>query len=523
MPKCLLAIDLGTSGPKVGLASVAGQVLAAEIETMPLTLLPNGGAEQNPDDWWNAIVTATRRLLAHRIVPLDDIVGVSVTSMYSSTVAVDADGRPLMDAILWMDTRGARYVKAITEGLINFQGYGVDKLLRWLPRTGGLPTHSGKDSIAHILFLKHERPDLYRAAHKFLEPKDYLNYRLTGKFAATYDSIILHWLTDNRDINRVSYNPGLLRLAGVDGEKFPELMHATDILGPLLPEAAAELGLPAALPVVAGCTDAQSAAIGSGAVRDYEGHLYLGTSAWLSCHVPFKKTDIFNNMASLPSAIPGRYAIANEQECAGVCLTFLRDHLFFAPDELPTGAPPLEAYALFDRLAARAPAGSDGLIFTPWLVGERTPIEDHTVRGGFFNLSLKMTRENLVRAVFEGVACNARWLLGCVEQFTGRPFEWLNCIGGGAKSALWCQIQADVLNRAIRQVKDPVRANVRGAALIAAVGLGYTSFDQIAAHVEIAETFRPDPDHRKVYDELFREFLNIYKNNRAAYARLNHR
>ncbi len=519
--KYILAVDLGTSGPKVALVSARGEVIASAFEETPLLLFPNGGAEQRPDDWWNAVVRAARKLIEQNLVPLESIVAVNCAGLYSTTVAVGRDGRPLMNAINWMDTRGEPHVRKITGGFIKVAGYGVDKLMAWLPLTGGIPTHSGKDSIAHILYLKHERPEVYRETHKFLEPKDYLNLRLTGQYAATYDSINLHWLTDNRDISNIHYHDRLLALTGVARGKLPDLKRAGDILGPLTPEAAAELGLRDSVQVIAGTTDAQSAAIGSGAVRDYEAHLYLGTSSWISCYVPFKKTDIVNNIASLPSAVPGRYYVANEQECAGVCLTFLRDNLLYAKDELGTGAPPAEAYRLFDRLAEQAPAGSDRVVFAPWLYGERTPIEDHTVRGGFFNLSLKSTRQDLVRAVFEGVAYNARWLLGCVEPFCGRRLDTLNMIGGGAKSGIWCQIHADVLNRTIRQVKDPIWANVRGAAFLAAIALRFMKFDEISERVEIAKTYRPDPANRKIYDELFKEFLNVYRNNKQMYARLN--
>jgi xylulokinase len=518
---CILAIDLGTSGPKVALVSLRGDILGSAFAETPLLLLPNGGAEQKPDHWWSAIVKATHDLLGHKLVSVDDIAAISCTSQYSSTVAVDKDGRPLGNAINWMDTRGARYVREITGGVVRIQGYGIRKLWKWVRLTGGIPTHSGKDSIAHILYLKHELPDIYRAAHKFLEPKDYINLRLTGQFAATYDSITLHWVTDNRDIANIDYHPRLLKMAGLDRAKLPDLKHATDILGPLTPQAARDLELPEGIPVVAGTTDSQSAAIGSGAVRDFEPHLYIGTSSWISCYVPFKKTDMFHNMASLPSAIPGRYYVANEQECAGACLTFLRDKLVYPADELAIGNAPSHPYQLFDRVAEKVPAGSGAVIFTPWLYGERTPIEDHSVRGGFFNLSLATTRECLVRAVFEGVAYNSRWLLECVERFCRRRLDPLNMIGGGAKSSLWCQIFADVFDRTIRQVKDPLHANTRGAGLVGSVALGHIKFDDIAERVEIAQTFHPNPAHRRIYDALFHEFLNIYKNNKRTFARLN--
>jgi len=518
---CTLAIDLGTSGPKVALVSVQGQVIACEIEKTPVELLPGGGAEQSPDDWWRAICAATHRLMARPKVSRRTIVGICCTTQWSGTVAVDRDGRPLGNAIIWMDARGAPYVKRITSGPVRLEGFGVDKLWRWIRLTGGIPGASGKDPIAHILFLKHEKPDIYGATHKFLEPKDYLNLRLTGRYAASYDSIILHWVTDNRRIDRIDYHYGLLKMAGLDRKTLPDLKRAVDLLGPLLPTAAEDLGLPPGLPVVMGTPDLHSAAIGSGAVRDYEAHLYIGTSSWLTCHVPFKKTDLLHNMASIPSAIPGRYFIANEQETAGGCLAFLRDKILFPPDTGSDSDTAARRFATLEAQAREVPPGSRGLIFTPWLYGERTPVEDHFVRGGFHNLSLEADRGTLVRAVLEGVAYNARWLMTYVEKFIKRQLSHINMVGGGANSDLWCQICADVLNRTIHQIQDPIEANARGAGILAAVALGYGRFEDIAGKVAIAATYRPDPDNHRLYRQMFAEFLAIYRQNRRIYARLN--
>jgi xylulokinase len=519
--KFVLAIDLGTSGPKVALVSTTGTVVEREFEATQLHLLPNGGAEQDPDDWWQAIKRATRRLLATGSVPLADIVALSCTSQWSGTVAVDRAGNHVMNAIIWMDSRGAPYVRRITGGPIKIEGYGARKLWTWLRLTGGIPGHSGKDSLAHILFIKHELPEIYRQIYKFLEPKDYLNLRLTGKFAASYESITLHWVTDNRDISSVAYHDRLLKLATIERDKLPDLKRSVDILGPIKPEVAVELGLPDSVQVGMGTPDVQSAAIGSGAVRDYEAHLYIGTSAWLTCHVPFKKTDVLHNMASLPSAIPGRYLVANEQETAGACLAFLRDNIIYHQDELLAEARLPDVFKIFDRIVENAPAGSNKVIFTPWLYGERTPVEDHAVRGGFYNVSLQTTREHLIRAVFEGVAFNARWLLGYVEKFIGRRLDTIRMVGGGANSNVWCQIHADVFGRTVKQVQDPIAANLRGAACLAAVGLGYIAFDDIPDRVQIARTYRPNPDHRQLYDALFKEFVDIYRRNRKMFARLN--
>lgn len=517
----ILAIDLGTTGAKVGLYSTKGELIAYEFEETPLQLLPGGGAEQNPHDWWGAIKTASRRLIDKNEIPIEKITAANCTSQWSGTVAVDRDGEPLMNAIIWMDSRGAAHVKDITGGLVKIEGFGIGKLLSWLRLTGGIPAHAGKDSIAHILFIKNELPDIYRATYKFLEPKDYLNLRLTGQFAASYDSITIHWLTDNRNLSHISYHNKLIKMSTLDREKLPELKPPNSVLGHIHPQAAAELGLHENVQVVVGTPDLQSAAIGSGAVRDCETHMYIGTSSWMACHVPFKKTDVFHNIASLPSARPDRYLVSNEQQTAGACLTYLRDNLFFHQDELAVNAKNLDIYQTFDRIAEKVPAGSEMVIFTPWLYGERTPVDNHTIRGGFHNLSLRTTREHLIRAVFEGVAYNARWLLGYVEKFVGQRVPTINVVGGGGKSNIWCQILADVLNRRINQVENPILANLRGAALLASVALGVLEFDQIPERVRIANTFDPAPNNRAVYDQLFKEFVELYKRNWRMYARLN--
>jgi xylulokinase len=519
--KYILAVDLGTSGPKSALVTVGGEVVDFVFKKNQIILLPDGGAEQRPEEWWTTIVESAKEVLAKQLVPAEDIVAVCCTTQWSGTVAVDRDGTPLMNAIIWLDSRGRRQVERITTGWVKVEGYGALKLLRWLRLTGGVPSHSGKDSLAHILFIKDEFPDLYRQTYKFLEPKDYINFRLTGKMAASFDSIALHWLTDNRDLSKVDYAEKLLRMATVEREKFPDLKRAVDILGPIKAEVARELGLSEQVQVIMGTPDVPCAAIGSGAVRDFEGHLYIGTSAWLTCHVPFKKTDILHNMASLPSAIPGKYFIANEQETAGACLNFLRDNILYHKDRLLVESQVPDVYKIFDQIVEHTPAGSDKVIFTPWLYGERTPVENHSVRAALSNLSLKTTREHIIRAIFEGVAYNSKWLLGYVEKFIGRRMDPINMIGGGANSDVWCQIHADVFNRSIKQVKDPILANVRGAAFLAAVSMGYVTFDAIAERIQITKTYLPNPKNRKIYDELFREFMHIYKRNRPIYARLN--
>ncbi len=519
--KYVLAIDLGTSGPKTALISVYGELIDSEFKDTPIKLLSDGGAEQDPQGWWDAIMSTAKKVISKNLVSPDDIVAVSVTSQWSGTVAVDQSGQHLMNGIIWMDCRGSESIKDILKGPIKIAGYPLFKLLAWQKLTGGAPSHSGKDPICHILWIKQNRPDIYRKTHKFLDPKDYINLRLTGKFAATYDSILLHWVTDNRDPSHVVYSDKLLKMSGIERSKLPDLIQAMDILGPVKNDVAAELGLKPGTPVIGGTPDVQSAGVGSGAVRDYEGHIYIGTSSWISAHVPFKKTDIPHNFGSFPSPIPGRYIILSEQECAGKCLTWLRDNILYHKDELLMEECVPNIYKVLDKIVERVPAGANRVIFTPWLYGERSPVDDCNIRASIFNLSLENTREDIARAVYEGVAFNSKWLLIPVEKFMGRPFAYLNFIGGGANSNIWSQIFADIFDRKIRQVKDPIYSNARGAAFLASMALKYITLEDIPKYIQIKSEYIPNPDNRKLYDALFDEYIHYYKSQKKACARMN--
>ncbi len=518
----ILTFDLGTSGPKVALFDENCKCIGHQFEEVPLLLSEGGGAEQRPSDWTNAIRTCYKKLIASTGVDTKKIAAINCTAQWSGTVAIGKDGKELMNSIIWMDTRGAEYVKELTHGPIRVEGYGVGKILKWIRLTGGGPTKSGKDPIAHILYIQKRLPQVYAATHKFLEPKDYLNFWLTGRYAASYDSITLHWVTDNRNINNITYHDGLIALTGIDKAKLPDLVPTNSVLGTVTKEIAEEFGLNPDVKVVSGTPDVQSAAVGSGAIRDYEGHLYVGTSSWLVCHVPFKKTDVFHNMGTIPSAMPGRYLIANEQETAGACLNFLKNNLLYFQDELNSGTAPKDFYKLVDKIVAQVPAGSEGVFFLPWMYGERSPVDDHSVRGGFYNLSLNNNRQHMMRAVLEGVSLNARWLLTFVEKMTAKPFDGINFIGGGANSDVWSQIMADVLNRPIKQVKEPLMANSRGTAMLGWMAIGRMGIEEAAKSVEINKVFTPNPAHRALYDERFERFVEIYNRNKPIFEKLNH-
>jgi xylulokinase len=518
--KFVLAIDHGTSGIKAAIVSVHGQVLDFEYEKTAISFLPGGGAEQDPDDWWEALLKACTRLIARTTISSDNIAAIAVSSTFSTTVAVDKNGDHLMNALTWMDSRGAPYVKKIVGGFPSVDGYGIFRIMKWIPKTGGGPTLSGKDDIAHVLLIKNEFADIYEKTHMFLPSKDYLNLKLTGKFAASYDSMQLFWVSDIRDIHNIRYDEKLISLLDLDPDKLPPMAACTDILGTVRKDVAKAIGISEDVKVVLCSPDHQTACIGSGAVNDFAGHLYIGTSSWIQAVIPFKKTDVLHSIASFPTAIPGKYQSVNEQDMAGGCLSHLFDNLLFYDNELKSDHQ-IDPFTHIDDIAGRVPAGSHKLIFLPWLNGERTPVDDTTLRGGFFNMSKTTNQDHMIRAVMEGVAYNTRWSLKYVERFIKRKLTPINFIGGGAQSDVWCRIFADVLNRDIRQVENPRQANARGAALIASVGLGYITFDDIPRLTKIRKTFHPNPENREIYDELYDIFIQLYRKNKSLYRRLN--
>lgn len=516
-----LAVDLGTSGAKVTLVSMHGTVVGWEAEDVPLLLTPDGGAEQRPQDWWQAITRAARRLLARDLAPLSAVRAVCCSTQGEGTVAVDREGQALMNCILWMDMRGAPLLRKNVQGLINVAGYDPLKLARWIRLTGGLPSLTGKDPSAHMLLIKERYPQIYEKTYKFLNVLDYINLRLTGRFTATVDSILTSWVTDNRNPDHVCYDPVLQRYSGIDADKFPEIVACMEVLGPLSAAASADLGLPPTVQVVAGSIDNTAAAIGSGAVDLYVPHVYIGTSSWISAHVPAKKTDFISYLASTPCAVPGRFLLTALQATAGGNLTYLKEKILYHKDELMLEENVPDVYKVMDRIAEQVPAGSNGVIYTPWIWGERAPVDNPHMRAGLYNLSLNNNRADIIRAFLEGVAYNTRWLVEPVEKFIGRKLEYIHLVGGGGTSKIWCQIFADILDMPVRQMKDPIQANARGAGLIAAAGLGEIQIGDAARLVTVQQEFEPEAHNRALYQERYAVFTQIYRQMHRIYERLN--
>lgn len=517
--KLILAIDLGTSGMKVALISVNGAVLGWEAEPVHLILTPDGGAEQSPEEWWQAFLSAAGRLMKKNQGA--NVIAVCASTQGEGTVAVDKDGNALGNAILWMDMRGAANLKKQIGGVINIDGAGISNVLRFVHLTGGMPSMTGKDPAAHMLFIRDTMPEVYKKTYKFLNVLDYINLRLTGEFVASFDSIVTSWVTDNRNPDAIHYDDSLIRTLGIDREKLPEVVACTKVIGNLRSDVANALGLSSNVKVVAGAIDNTAAAIGAGAVDDYALHLYIGTSSWMAAHVPFKKTDVASSMASIPCAVPGRYLLTALQATAGGNLTFLRDNIIYHKDELLQEADVPDIFKVLDQIANRVPAGANGVMYTPWIWGERAPVEDKTLRAGLYNLSLNSTREDIIRAFLEGIAYNTRWLLSPVEKFMGRKVNSINIVGGGAQSDVWCQIFADVMNVEIKQVADPIYANARGAAWIAAVGLGEIKFADIPELIQFRRAYQPKVENRAAYESRFEVFKQIYKQMKSIYRSLN--
>jgi xylulokinase len=516
----VLAIDLGTSAVKTALVSQDGHAQAVETRPIFTRLLPGGGAEQDPEQWWQASCEAARRTLAAVPNSRARTAGVVCTTQWAVTVPVDRTGKHLGPAISWMDSRGAPYVRRMVGGWPQIFGYQAYKLWTWVRLTGGCPSRAGVDGLAHILFLQNERPEIYRAADKFVEPMDYLNARLTGRVAASFGTMFPYWLTDNRDPCRIAYHPRLIAWAGIDPAKLPPLLPVGAQVGGVLPEVAEELGLAPGTPVLAGSCDGQAAAIGAGSVRDFAGYFYVGSTAWMSCHVPRKKTDLLHMITTMPAALPGRYVVMAEQGIAGRFLEVVKDNLLLPPGD-PTVAELEDPYAYLNRLAASVPPGCDGVLFTPWVNGILVPADDPHTRSTLANFSHRTGRAHVVRAVFEGVAYNIRWLREHVEKFVGQRFPSLRFIGGGAVSDLWCQIFADVLGVPIERVAQPRAANAVGAALAAFVALGRASLAEIERAVRVERTFLPEETARRHYDQAYAEFRHLYRVLKPTYRRWN--
>jgi xylulokinase len=497
----VLGYDFGTSTVKAAL-------FARAAAAYPLSLPKPGWAEQEPEDWWRAMCSVTRELAA-RAAP-GAIEALGLCTQMCGVVLVDENGEALCPCPIWLDTRSAALARRTFGGAINIAGYGIPAIAKWLRITGGAPNLSGRDATTKILWLREERPDLWARTAKVLDIKDYLVARCTGRAVTSFDCAHLTWLFDARSDKKV-WSRQLMRTLGLDEKRFPEIAPATAIAGTLGAPAAAALGLSPGIRVSVGLGDVAAAAFGSGAVADATPHLCIGTSAWLGAHIPISKVSPLTGIGSISRADGAGYLLIAIQENAGASVKWAMDALGYAPG----------AFDAFERDAAKAAPGSDAPMFLPWLYGERMPIQDEHIRGGFLNLSIAHSRGDLAHAVYEGVALNMRWAMGTFDRMGDCAGKPLRLVGGGGSSALWAQIFADVLQRPIDGVEESDLAGARGAGITAALAAGwYRDVATASAMVKVARRYLPDPALKAHYDSRYARFVKSYGRLKPWYRRL---
>jgi xylulokinase len=506
----ILAVDLGNGGPKVAVVDMEDVLRAVCVRPVSVHIGLDGAATQDANEWWVQLLDAAREAITTSGVDPSALHAVAITGQWGSTVPVDAAGQPVGEVLLWADTRAAKHVPDVIGGPISIQGFSPFKVLPWVRRTGGAPSPSGADPTGHSLLLQRELTDVYARTVTLLEPVDYLGMRFTGRAAATPASMVLAWMTDNRMGREPAYDPGLIRRAQRDADRLPPLIPTGSVLGPLLAGVADQLGVLPGAPVVTGIPDLHAAVIGSGAVEPFATHVSISTTAWIGARVPFKRTDVLHSIATVQGLDPAHPIVANNQETGGAALRWVKEQIL--PD------------LSYDDLVARAesaPAGCEGMIFTPWLNGERSPVEDKRIRATFVNVSLRTDQASMIRAVMEGVALNARTLFDAYERFLKRPVPRVRIIGGGAQSDLWCQLHAYTLGRPVERPADPRDAQLKGVALWARVCLGELTLQEAGARAVVTDTFEPDGPDAAVYAELNAQFRRLYKALRPTHHRLN--
>jgi xylulokinase len=521
----VVAIDLGTSGPKVAVVGLDGHPTGTARAHVDTIRLPDGGVEQDPEQVWRSVVDATQRALVASGVARSDIAAVICTSQYSSIVPVDRDGRPTANMIVWQDQRGASPQLRKLPGAPRLVD-SPQKLAQWL-RIHGLPPVAGGISLTHMRYLRYARLDVYERTAYLLEPMDFLTMRLTGRATANQATMFMSLMVDNRTLDARDYSDTLVAASRIDRDKLPELVPMDAVVGTILPDVATELGLSADTKVVTGLNDTQAGGIGSGAFAGTHAGVSVGSTCVLITHVDQKHTDVRHAILSMPSPVPDTYFVMAENGMAGAAIDRFLTNVVYPLDpfhdrihDTIAGAPDDR----FDRLeaaAAAAPPGSHRLLFLPWIGGSLAPAADGRMRGGFLNITPTTTRSDMARAVLEGVALNLRWLRGPVEKFVKRSIDHYAFYGGAAQSPLWCQIMADVMNAPVHQLEHGNSTVAIGAGLLAFERLGMIGFDEIPHAIRTRRVFEPDPSTRETYDLLADQLVSAFRRTRPIIRALN--
>lgn len=500
----IVAHDVGTGGNKAVLVDTRGEILASAFHPYLVRYPRPDWAEQHPEDWWHAVALTTRQVIERAGVAPSDVLAMVYATQMLGIVPMGSDGQPLRPAIIWLDGRAPEQAARIMRKFLGRRIFAA---------IAGAEI-SGKDGLPKLLWLKENEPEVYYRMQCFLDVNGYLTYRATGRMVFEWSCASAFGL----DLKKKDWLRPIIRYIGLDMEKFPPLVRSIDRVGGLTAAAARDCGLPEGTPVFGGGGDAPMAAVGAGAVNEGDGHIYLGTSGWVG--VVTRKTPTGRHgVAAIHSADPTKALLFAEMETAGACLKWIADQ-FYRHEQADPSIP--NVYALMDEDVETIPPGSDFLVCTPWMYGERAPVSDTWVRATFFNISADHRREHLLRAVYEGVAYNLRWMIEIVERTFGFPLPVLRVIGGGARGAPWMQIIADVTGRRVETVAHPQEAGAVGAALTTAIGLGiYPDFEALKDVIRVTREFHPQAEYAGVYNLLYASYRRLYSSLRSLYKDVN--
>jgi xylulokinase len=496
-----IGVDVGTTNLKVALVADDGTTVSFAKRTLVVERGP-GTAVQDTNVLWEQLVDAVREVTATEPRAGAAVTAMAVCSQYSSIVPVDAAAEPLAPMLMWQDQRG-------TDHSFDIMARDDNAFMTFVERHGIPPIGSGL-SLGHILHLQLDRPDLHARTRAYVEAMDYVTARLTGRIAASQHTTFMMQLCDNRTLGAKDYDDDLVKLAGVDPSRLPDLVHVDAAIGTLTPGVASSLGLPDSVTVYAGTNDTAAVAVATGAFDERRAGLAIGTTSVLVDSVSAFRVDLEHQILSMPGPFVDGYVVCAENGLGGKVLEHVLERIVYANDEFADHAV-ADAYARLDGALHGTEPGAGGVMFLPWLGGSLAPQGSTSMRGGFVNMSLETGRHELVRAVVEGVAHNLGWLLPHVEAFTGEPIREIVFVGGAARSDPWCQVLADVLDRPVARLDQPDGGAARAMALLALERHGLVTRDDLDhATVTTDRTYEPDAAHRERYASRQVQFEAAY-------------
>lgn len=498
MADYLLAHDLGTSGNKATLYDSEGNLCAAELVGYPTYYPRPGWVEQDPEDWWHAVCTATRILLEKAGISPHEIAGVSFSGQMMGCVLVDEAGNALRRALIWADTRSTEEERRMLEAAGAERGYRI---------TGH--RLSASYSAAKLCWVKNHQPELYGKAYKMLNAKDYIVCRLTGRFVTDYSDASG---TNLFDLEKKTWSQELIEAFGLRKDLLPELHASADIVGRIQPEAARQTGLPTGLPVVIGGGDGSCACVGAGVVREGRTYCALGSSSWISMAGSAPVFDPEMRTFNWVHLDPALYTPCGTMQAAGLSLQWFRNA--FCQEEIRMAKEKGESvYQRIDRMAEQVPPGANGVLYLPYLLGERSPRWNFDASGAFLGLRAETGKAEAARAVLEGVGYNLKVILDIFDGSGGAtPVEEIVTIGGGAKGKLWMQILADIWQKPLLIPRYLEEATSMGAAVCCGVGVGiFDDFSVIDRLNPPVTRMMPHEENRRTYNALYQIFNDAYE------------